>query len=665
MAEVFSYIRFSSKKQMGGDSFRRQRDDGDAWIERNGHIAANLTLHDLGVSAFRGKNKACGALSKFLEAVHQGRVKPGSILLVENLDRLSRQGVDEAYDLFRSILKAGIEIVVLKPYEVRYSKDSLNNFTDLLLPLMYFHLAYIESKNKADRLKKLWIHKREDAPTGKPFDRRCPSWISWDDKTEKFVLNDGEKAICFIFEKTIEGLGQRQILEQLQKRFAPIGSSGRWNTSFIQKVLNDRAVLGERQPKEVNEDGERVTVGSPLPNYYPAVIDEPTWYQAQAAKANRQRQKGPNSGFVNLFTGLIFNAHDGHAMHLQTSPLGKGKRQRRLVSYGHLSRLVNSDSVSVRYADFEAVFINCLTELRVDDFESQLDRHELRDREQERDGIVKRLEELEAVLANPATADIPTVITVVASLTKRNAELEELIEKLKAESHVDQPLINAQQILNKLNEANRDASRSLRLRLRTLIAELVGKILVKPEKHNGRVYTVAQIFFKNGLIKQFLFGPGFRMSTKDQSTICDFNIDLRNQDESKSKIVFGGVAQINAQSVVPAVPTVLPTDAGGAARVWLQVARASMSKDSFRVVPSKIHRFVTLLGPDLSTSSIDHNRWRRWVRWLKKEVEAGRLEMTTARVNYSRAREFVRWLISKGLTNQIDGLNLSSAAALA
>ena len=89
-----------------------------------------------------------------------------------------------------------------------------------------------------------------------------------------------------------------------------------------------------------------------------------------------------------------------------------------------------------------------------------------------------------------------------------------------------------------------------------------------------------------------------------------------------------------------------------------------MTKESFRVVPSKIRRFVNFVGSDLSTILFDKNHWRRWVRWLIKEVEAGRLQKTTARVNYSRSREFIRWLISKGLTKQIEELDESASKAM-
>src|SRR5262245_39471853 len=126
MAVVYSYIRFSSRKQIQGDSLRRQAEAGEEWIKKHGHVEAALTLQDLGVSAFRRRNKQRGALRTFLDAIESGQIKPGSVLLVEHLDRLSRQGVSEAYSLFTAILNHGVEIAVLKPHEQLYTKKSID-----------------------------------------------------------------------------------------------------------------------------------------------------------------------------------------------------------------------------------------------------------------------------------------------------------------------------------------------------------------------------------------------------------------------------------------------------------------------------------------------------------------------------------------------------------
>lgn len=48
------------------------------------------SYEDLGKSAFKGANSAHGHLSRFLASVKPGQIAPGSYLIVESLDRLSR-----------------------------------------------------------------------------------------------------------------------------------------------------------------------------------------------------------------------------------------------------------------------------------------------------------------------------------------------------------------------------------------------------------------------------------------------------------------------------------------------------------------------------------------------------------------------------------------------
>ena len=78
---AYSYVRFSSAQQAEGDSLRRQTEKAEAYCKRKGWtLDAALTLRDLGVSAFRGKNALVGNLGTFLQAVKRGTVLPGSAL---------------------------------------------------------------------------------------------------------------------------------------------------------------------------------------------------------------------------------------------------------------------------------------------------------------------------------------------------------------------------------------------------------------------------------------------------------------------------------------------------------------------------------------------------------------------------------------------------------
>ena len=115
MTKAYGYVRFSTPEQAKGDSYRRQTEAANEYARRHGLLLdTELTFTDLGVSAFRGANAKTGALGAFLEAVKDGTIAPGSHLLIENLDRLTRADVLEAREtIFTGIIRRGITLVTL------------------------------------------------------------------------------------------------------------------------------------------------------------------------------------------------------------------------------------------------------------------------------------------------------------------------------------------------------------------------------------------------------------------------------------------------------------------------------------------------------------------------------------------------------------------------
>jgi DNA invertase Pin-like site-specific DNA recombinase len=125
VTRAYSYIRFSTPEQAAGDSLRRQTELAEEYCARHGlTLDTSLTLQDLGVSGFRGRNLEGGAFTLFRRAIEDGIVPQGSVLLVENLDRLSRMPAYDAFKVLSNIVDAGVDIVTLKP-ESRHSRDSL------------------------------------------------------------------------------------------------------------------------------------------------------------------------------------------------------------------------------------------------------------------------------------------------------------------------------------------------------------------------------------------------------------------------------------------------------------------------------------------------------------------------------------------------------------
>lgn len=74
-----------------------------------------------------------------------------------------------------------------------------------------------------------------------------------------------------------------------------------WWPSYIKKIFQFRAVIGEYQPHRLI-DGKRVPVGEPIANYYPVAFDgaENLFYQVQQKTKSAQTPRKDGSGVTGL-----------------------------------------------------------------------------------------------------------------------------------------------------------------------------------------------------------------------------------------------------------------------------------------------------------------------------------------------------------------------------
>ena len=136
--KAYSYVRFSSPEQEKGDSLRRQIQLSEEYAKKHGlNLDDSLKLTDRGLSAYKGVHRTKGALGEFLKLVEEGKIAAGSILIVENLDRLSREQVLDALNQFTGIIRAGIKLVTLQD-GMEYDRESINqNWTQLIISIVY------------------------------------------------------------------------------------------------------------------------------------------------------------------------------------------------------------------------------------------------------------------------------------------------------------------------------------------------------------------------------------------------------------------------------------------------------------------------------------------------------------------------------------------------
>ena len=311
MPKIYSYLRFSSRDQALGDSKRRQLEDARKWAEDRG-LTIDEEMSDLGISAYRGLHRREGALGEFLEMVRDGHIEEGSTLIVESLDRLTREGITGAFGLFTSILDKGIRIVTLGDKGREYTKDP--NIGDLMYSLVVLARAHDESRMKSKRVAKAWRNKQARARDGsdrRALTKKLPEWLQVDEDKNIQPIPERVAVIKEIFRQSAAGVGRRRIVQALNEQGEPTwGRAAMWHDSYVTKLLGWRAVLGEYQPYRIvfDKDGRkrRKKVGEPIPDFYPQVIDHGLFKDAQAGKDSR-RLRGGRQGKIrnNLLVGLV------------------------------------------------------------------------------------------------------------------------------------------------------------------------------------------------------------------------------------------------------------------------------------------------------------------------------------------------------------------------
>ena len=321
--KAYSYLRFSSPEQAKGASTRRQIEAAAKWAAANGMIL-DEDLRDEGISAFRGKNrKPASALGGFLKRVETGDVKKGSFLLVESFDRLSREEVLDALELFLGLTRAGITVVTLADGRV-YNRASLrSDQTQLIISIVIMARAYEESATKSRRVGDAWSRKRQAARDDRQaMTATCPGWmrlVGGPRKGRYELIPERAEIIRSMFASVIAGDGRRTITKRLNAEGVPTWGEGGnkgmfWHDSYVQKILASPATFGRYDRRDERIEG-----------YFPAVVEEATYWRAKAAAASRMVGNGKTArSFRNLLAGIAKCPTCGGAMTF----VDKGKRSK-------------------------------------------------------------------------------------------------------------------------------------------------------------------------------------------------------------------------------------------------------------------------------------------------------------------------------------------------
>lgn len=424
MKFAISYLRFSSAIQSQGDSSRRQNAKRDAWLERNPDVVLEKELNDFGLSAFKAHHVSKGDLGDFLAFIETptfaSRMKRDEVfLLVESLDRLSREQIMTALHQLERIVEAGVKVVTLADGQT-YDKDSMNDLGGLIVAIVTMSRAHNESAEKSRRIKSAYVKKREDAKAGKIYSRSCPAWLEI--VNGKFKVKKKEARIVSDIVRSIaSGREINKICKDLNSSKVPTLSEmkghrntiGGWSPSAVRNLVDRPLPIGTLRFKE-----------SEVANYYPAIIDAETFAKARVVLGNHSSSRGrtsdPGKPF-NLLRKIGVDHEFGEAIYLKNRGASSGYLPRRAHVGGWFAGCIWSKR------EFDAIFFATIRlALRVEGSTSE-DENQIFMLEEKIERVEGKIKNLESLLEDEPDKgllklkkereeDLHSILTEVSSL---------------------------------------------------------------------------------------------------------------------------------------------------------------------------------------------------------------------------------------------------------
>ncbi len=349
--QCYSYNRISTiGVQKRGDGIPRQLRLSHEFAEQKGWVMnTDFSLIDIGKSAYHGRNlDDNAALGQFIHALENELIQKPAVLLIESLDRLSRERIPKALQLFLTIINYGVSICTHFDGQIFSEERVQTDPSPLMLAICIMARAHEESATKSRRKKESWKKAREKIKNGIIAHKEVyPKWI--DISSGKPVLDKQAAAVIKdIYDCCINrDMGYTQIAKYVMDNNLAeiIKKPGRYkdktttvSSTFINRLFHGKQVLGIYEPRQrVMVDGRerKVKIGEEI-NAYPAAISEKLYYQAKAAIEHRkERNRGrPSTSNPNFFRGLMrCGSCSGPFRMSNSNQTGRYECQNRYIHY--------------------------------------------------------------------------------------------------------------------------------------------------------------------------------------------------------------------------------------------------------------------------------------------------------------------------------------------
>lgn len=300
---AYSYTRISTSVQIKGHGLKRQKGYVEKYCKGKGLTLAPDHMQDIG-SGYHGKNLTNGALGVFIEKLQAGDISTPCALVIEALDRLSRQKPMRSMRLLWDIVESGVDVHTTATDRIYTSGMGMSEMMDSMIHLF---TAHQESQKKSDRHLANWEEKRANAQK-KIMTKTRPCWLRPKaDKTGFEVIEERANIIRTIFKMTAKGVGKTKVVDHLNNEgIKPFSKAKRWHASYIQKLMDNQNVLGHLATTK-RVDGVP-TPGPVIKDYYPFIIDADLWKDAHESRAARTPQFNRYGATIpqDMIKGLLY-----------------------------------------------------------------------------------------------------------------------------------------------------------------------------------------------------------------------------------------------------------------------------------------------------------------------------------------------------------------------
>ena len=260
---AYGYERWSTAAQNDSGSGARQSRNIERIINKH-RLKLVDVLQDRGISAKAGKNLE----ENF--AILKDILKSGEVLIVEDVDRISRMGRPEFITALYPLIKKGVEVIVSglddDDDEILINEKTIHDDGVWNKICEGAQTALKENGKKRKRLRMTFRQKRESLAQGKKVRLpQCPFWLNNPphdysqgnpdplEEIDGYILIPEKVALVKqIFKWYLEGWGARTIIRKLERdNVVPVFRQRiikkpvrTWSTRSIANLLHDRAVMG-------------------------------------------------------------------------------------------------------------------------------------------------------------------------------------------------------------------------------------------------------------------------------------------------------------------------------------------------------------------------------------------------------------------------------------